>query len=133
MVSPQHRNLNLYARFHTNNVTGTEVIAFFRCLLRHLPGGVVVFLDGGKMHRRADVCQFISRHRRLRVERFPAYAPELNPAEFVWSKAKHSLANSAHFDIQQLGAHLRGAIRRTRNSQQLLWSCIHASTLPWPR
>jgi transposase len=65
------------------------------------------------------------------VHRFPAYAPELNPDEFVWTKLKHDLANGAPEHIRHLDAQLRRAFRRVHGSQQLLWSCILASDLPW--
>ena len=36
-------------------------------------------------------------------------------------------------DISELGTPLRRSIHRIRGSPRLLWSCIHASDLPWPR
>jgi transposase len=32
--------------------------------------------------------EFLRRNTRLRLERLPAYAPDLNPVEFVWSWLK---------------------------------------------
>ena len=110
-----------------------EVIVFLRHLLRHLRGTVALLWDGGTIHRRVIVKDFLRKHKRLHVHRFPSYAPELNPDEFVWTQAKHALSNGAPPDIATLGARLRRSIHRIRASQQLLWSCIHASTLPWPR
>ena len=131
-VSPHRCRLGLYVQFHCRNVTGGQVVGFLRHLLRHVRGPVVLLWDGGKIHKRADVAAFIRRHPRLQVHPFPGYAPDLNPVEFVWTKAKHALSNTAHEDLGQLGAHLRRSLRRIRNSQRLLWSCIHASELPWP-
>jgi len=67
------------------------------------------------------------------VHYFPAYAPELNPAEYVWTRADHELANGVPDDLRELRARLADATRRLRRSQALLWSCIYASDLPWPR
>jgi hypothetical protein len=50
----------------------------------------------------------------------------------VWTKTKNSLANGAPKDVVELGRRIRSAMHRIRNSQRLLWSCIHASELPWP-
>jgi transposase len=121
----------LYVGFHTTNITGVEVIGFLRHLLRHLRGPIVLLWDGGSIHRRVIVRDFIREHTKLHVYRFPAYAPELNPDEFVWAKAKHGLSNSAPLHVRELGTILRRAIRRVRSSQRLLWSCIEASDLPW--
>src|SRR5579863_7592160 len=124
-VSSNRKRLGLYINFHTINITGVEVIGFLRHLLRHLKGDVVLLWDGGFIHRRVIVKDFIEQHRRLHVFRFPAYAPEINPAEFVWSKAKCALSNSAPDDLRELGTLLRRSIGRIRGSKQLLHSC------PW--
>lgn len=130
-VSPQRARLGLYMHVHPVNITGAEIVVFLRHLLRHLRGPVELLWDGGSIHRRDDVKAFLSRHPRLHVHRFPAYAPELNPDEFVWTKLKHDLANGAPEHIRHLDPQLRRAFRRVHGSQQLLWSCILASDLPW--
>jgi transposase len=75
----------------------------------------------------------ITAHPRLRLEEFPAYAPELNPAEYVWAQTDRALANSAPMDVAQLNGLLRPLVRRIRRAPPLLWACIHASELPWAR
>lgn len=132
-VSPKRRRLALYLRFRTRNLTGLSVRAFLKHLLRHLRGPVVLLWDRGTIHRRSEVKQWIRNHPRLHVEPFPAYAPELNPAEYVWNQADRALANSAPMDVLQLNGMLRNSVRRIRGSQKLLWSCIYASDLPWIR
>jgi transposase len=130
-VSPQRKRLGLYAQFHTSNIKGEEVLKFLRHLLRHLRGNVELVWDGGSIHRRNIVKEFLAAQKRLHVHRFPAYTPQLNPDEFVWTKAKHDLSNGAPKDIRELGTTLRRSIHRIRNSQRLLWSCIDHSELPW--
>lgn len=131
-VSPRRHRLGLYVQFHRQNITGTEVVGFLRHLLRHLRGPVVLLWDGGKIHRRTDVTAFIRHQPRLQVHAFPGYAPELNPDELVWTKAKQDLSNSTHHDVNQLRVHLRRSLRRLQQSQRLLWSCIRGCELPWP-
>lgn len=130
-VSPQRRRLALYIQSRTRNLNGLDVRAFLRDLLRHLHGPVVLLWDRGTIHRRKEVKQFLFNHPRLHVEEFPAYAPELNPAEYVWNQADRALANSAPEDLADLKGRLRNSVRRIRGSQKLLWSCIYASDLPW--
>jgi hypothetical protein len=93
-VAPQRTRLGLDMHVHAANITGAEVVVFLRHLRRHLRGPVDLLWDGGTIHRRADVKAFLSRHPRLHVHRFPAYAPELNPEEFVRTKLKNDLAHS---------------------------------------
>jgi transposase len=54
-------------------------------LLRHLRGKLLVIWDGLLAHRSRVVKDFlIQRSQRLEVEFLPAYAPELNPVEYLW-------------------------------------------------
>jgi putative transposase len=131
-LSPTYRHLGLYVRFHATNITGVEVVQFLRHLVRHVRGPVVLLWDGGTIHRRRIVHDFLRRRPRLHVYPFPAYAPELNPDEFVWTKAKRDLSNGAPQDIRDLAHRLRRSTRRLQRSQRLLWSCIFASDLPCP-
>lgn len=132
-VSPKRRRLALYIQCRTRNLTGLDVRTFLTHLLKHLRGPVVLLWDRGPIHRRKEVKQFLCTHPRLRVEDFPAYAPELNPAEYVWTQADRALSNSASEDLAELRGRLQTSVRRLRGSQQLLWSCIYASDLPWAR
>ena len=106
-VSPTRARVGLYMHLHEDNITGTEVIVFLRHLLRHLRGPVVLLWDGGSIHKREDVKAFRSRNPRLTAHRFPAYAPELNPDECVWTQMKNELANGAPEDLGQLNDQLR--------------------------
>jgi putative transposase len=47
----------------------------------------------------------------LTVFQLPAYAPELNPAEGVWSSLRRGLANLAPRGIDQLGAIVRTKLK----------------------
>ncbi|MEK7732538.1 MAG: transposase [Planctomycetota bacterium] len=132
-LSPTRRRLALYLQLRTRNLTGLDVQAFLKHLLRHLRGPVVLLWDRGTIHRRREVTQWIRNHPRLQVEPFPAYAPELNPAEHIWGQADRALANGAPTDLVQLTRRLQNSVRRIRRSQTLLWSCIYASDLPWTR
>jgi transposase len=131
-VAPRRHRLGLYFDLHVRNITGTEVMTFLRRLLRHLRGPLVLLWDGGKMHRRRDVQAFLRRYPRVQAHRFPSYAPELNPDEFVWTQAKRELSNSDHDGLVPLTLHVVRCLRRLRRSQALLRSCLHASDLPWP-
>lgn len=132
-VSPRRRRMHLYARFHPNkNVRFPQVIAFLRQLLEQIRGPIVLLWDGNRPHRAAAVRAFLEKHPRLHTERFPAYAPELNPDEFVWNHLKRAVANSVPDDLGRLKRLLHPPLQRLRQSQKLLWSCIHASDLPWP-
>lgn len=129
-VSPVRQHCGLYAHFHLANITHVEVAIFLRQLLRHLPGPIIVVWDGGAIHRGAAVRALLARHPRLHVERLPAYAPELNPDELVWSYLKGRLANRRPDTVAALLTDLTRVTRRLRRSPALLRAFIVGSALP---
>jgi transposase len=58
---------------------------------------------------------------RLWLEFLPAYAPELNPVEYLWSHWKqHELPNFCPQTFGQLSHHARQALRRMRRRTTLV-------------
>ena len=129
-VSPRRHRLGLYYLLFYDNIGQDEVCRFLRELLRHLRGPVIVLLDNSSMHKGAPIEQLLRQHRRLRIENFPSYAPQLNPDEGVWSLAKRELANSCPNDVDELMEDILGSIEGIRNSPQKLRGCIAQSDLP---
>lgn len=129
-LSPQRRHLGLYYLLFYDNIGQEEVCLFLRELLRHLRGPVIVLLDNSSTHHGEPLTRLLRRHPRLRVEHFPAYAPELNPDEGVWSLAKHDLANSCPKNAEDLMGSVIRAIDDIRSSPAKLWGCIQESDLP---
>ena len=107
---------NFYFRLYPGAIRAIEVIDFLGHLLRHLPGKLLVVWDGLPQHRARLVTEFIRAQRsRLAIERLPAYAPELNPVEYVWGYWKHhELPNFCPRDFGQLSYQARCALRRMR-------------------
>jgi len=132
-VSARRTRIALYLQFRPWALDGLDVRAFLTHLLRQVRGPIVLLWDQGTIHRRREVTAFLRQHPRVRVEYFPSYAPELNPAEFVWTQGDRNLANSAPADLADLRQMLRRSYRKLRGSQYLLWACILASDLPWTR
>ena len=56
----------------------------------------------------------------LTVFQLPAYAPELNPVEPVWSNLKRSLANLIKHDINQLTTLVKARLRQMQYRPGLL-------------
>ncbi len=102
---------------------------FLRELLRCFRGPIILLLDNSSTHKGAPIEQVLEKHRRLRIEYFPPYAPQLNPDEGVWSMAKRELANSCPKNVDELMEDVVGAIDGIRNSQQKLRGCIAQSEL----
>ena len=88
--------------------------------------------DGGAIHGGPEVEHLLTRHPRLQVERFPAYAPELNPDELVWNYLKGELANGSPDTITDLLDEMTCVTRRLRCTPALLRAFIVGSELPFP-
>lgn len=71
-------------------------------------------------------------HSRLRLHRFPGYAPELNPDELVWAYLKRAVSNTVPTDLPHLKRLIHPPLQRLRQNQRLLWACVKASDLSWP-
>lgn len=58
---------------------------------------------------------------RLKIERLPAYAPEMNPVEYIWGYLKtHEIPNLCPNHFADLGAAAKSALRRMRRRKPLL-------------
>ena len=106
-----------------------EVCVFLRELLRHLRGPVIALLDNSSTHQGEPLTRLLRSHPRLRIKHFPAYAPELNPDEGVWSLAKRELANGSPLNVDELMKDVIRSINRVRTSREKLRGCILQSDL----
>jgi transposase len=129
-VSPTRHRCGFYAHLHLDNITHVEVAIFLRLLLRHRRGHIVLLWDGGPIHHGPEVRRLLARTPRLHVERFPAYAPELNPDEWAWSYLKLQLANGKPDRLDELLADLSREIRGIRRRPHLCRGFVVGSELP---
>jgi hypothetical protein len=133
-VSPRTHRLGLY---FANRIDGYfdagAVVRFLRHLLRALVGKVIVVWDGGPNHRGPVMRAFLTRNKRLWLERLPPYAPELNPVEAVWSWLKFGqLANFVPYDLAALDDKILDRLIRLKCDPELLRSLWDGSELPFP-
>ena len=113
---------NFYFRLFPGSIRSPQVVEFLHHLLRHIPGKLLVVWDGLKSHRSHLVCDFVRQQRgRIWLEFLPAYAPELNPVEYLWGYLKqHELANSCPKNLGELSHFGRKALRRMRRRPTLV-------------
>jgi transposase len=90
---PRRRRRSLYFSIQEGNVTTPDVVKVVGQLMRGRRGVWLVW-DRRSVHRAAEGRLKDRFGSRIRFERLPAYAPELNPVEQVWNRSKHDdLAN----------------------------------------
>jgi putative transposase len=133
-VSPVARRLGFYFATEPEAFFNAgRVVAFLRDLLRHLRGQVVVVWDGGSNHKGPLVRAFLKRNRRVRLERLPAYAPDLNPVEAVWSWLKYGkLPNFVPAGVDDLDGWVNDYLVELKYEPGLLRALWGGSDLPFP-
>ena len=130
-VSPQRQRLGLYFDIFDHNVKADDFEQFIVEVLRRLGRPITVVMDRYSVHRSAAKRLQARFGKRVEIEWLPAYAPDLNPDEQVWNRAKYAdLANFIPDDIQTLGRSMADSFRRTRSQQSLLRSFFKHAELP---
>jgi len=104
-VSPIQQRVNLLWQWHGGKgINQTTFQSFVRLLLRRVKGNIVLIMDNLRVHKSKSFQAFVKKAKRLRVEYLPAYAPELNPCELIFSAAKRVTANHSFNQIDDLQA-----------------------------
>lgn len=113
---------NFYFRMYDGSIKAPQVIDFLTHLQRHVRGDLLVVWDGLPAHRSKLVKDYLVKQKgRVWLERLPAYAPELNPVEYIWGYwKKHELPNFCPKNYSQLSSQARRALRRMRKRKTLI-------------
>lgn len=111
VISPRrHRVRAYFSMLAEASFDGEHVLLFLRQLCRTLRVPIALIWDRLQAHIGEPVKGWLEHNRhRIRAELLPAYAPELNPVELIWSHAKtNGLANFAPVEFTDLAmqAHL---------------------------
>jgi transposase len=123
-VSPEG---DLYLHVRECAFDSAGIIGFLDLLQQQIEGDLVIVWDGAPIHRSKVVKQYLADGAavRLRLERLPGYAPELNPDEGIWHYLKHvEMKHLCCEDIPRLKAELRAAEQRLRQKPEVITACF---------
>jgi transposase len=129
-VTTSHKIHTLVRRQALN---GLHSIEFLKHLLWQLSGALLVVWDRSPIHRRRAVTDFIKEvgERTLVVEALPAYAPDLNPVEWLWKHLKYvELRNRTCIDLDELHLEFHVALGHVRQKPLLVHSFFEGAELP---
>jgi transposase len=131
-VSPVARRLNLHFDLlpDNTNVRGGDIIDYLRKLKANLGGPMTILWDGSRVHRSKAVQAWLAKHPEIRTERLPAYAPELNPDELVWSWTKYGrLGNLAAANADWLRDYIATELLYLKRHPEMLESFVEKPKL----
>jgi len=122
----------VYAMIRAQSLNGLHTLTFLTHLQRQIGGRLLVIWDGSPIHRRAETKAFLAAQSgtSIHVEALPAYAPDLNPTEWLWQHLKNEeLSNLTCLDLEQLHLELHLALGRVRQASDLIWSFFRAAQI----
>lgn len=128
-ISPERQRLGLFFQGFDHNITGKDCELFVWALHQQLRNPLLVVWDGLTAHKTAanalaDVGE------RIKFERLPAYAPQINPVEWVWSHTKHGrMANYCADSFDALGDRMAATLLETRREPSILRSFFQGAGL----
>jgi len=129
-LAPRPLRIRLHFVVQERNVRTCDVMRYLRQLHRIHQRPLVVVLDRLNVHRSAVRPLHERGATWLDVEWLPAYAPDLNRVEALWSHAKYSaLANFVPDDVDQLYDAVINAVGDVHFRPPLLQSFFHAAKL----
>src|SRR5713226_854662 len=102
---------------------------------RNLPAPLVWCWDNLNIHLAPELAGFAAKNKEwLRIYRLPAYAPDLNPAEGIWSLLKRSMVNFAAADLDGLVRIVKRKLKKIQYRPHLILGCLAGTGLkiePW--
>jgi len=86
--------------------------------------------DNLNIHLAPELADFATENAEwLRIYRLPAYAPELNPAEGIWSLLKRAIANFAAPGLDYLVRIVKRKLKKIQYRPDLITGCLAATGL----
>lgn len=123
---------NFYFRFFHGAIKSPQLVEFLKALMRQIRGRLLIIWDGLPAHRSRLVRQYVeSLDGRIVLERLPAYAPELNPVEYLFGYAKQrELANLCLRAIDDVRRYASGCLKAMQRRPRLITAFWQQAELP---
>src|SRR5260370_14868362 len=109
-------------RVYEGAIRGAQIVEFLKALRRHLKMRLLIVWDGLRAHRSRLVRDYVdSTEGAIQLAFLPAYAPELNPVEYLWAWLKrHAMANLCPDGIAELKIAARAKLKSTQRRGSII-------------
>ena len=117
-----------YFRLYEGSMGKEEIRDFVQHLSKQINQRILLIWDRLPGHRSRIVQDYLaSLAGKIEAFYLPAYAPELNPVEYIWAHLKqHELPNFCPRDLWNLSVEARSALRSMQRRRTIVTAC-------WPQ
>lgn len=117
-------NGRLYVGGQDATFNGADIVWFLEQLCRrYRRKNLLIIWDGASIHKNQQVKSFLSRKKgRIHLQTLPAYSPELNPVELLWSQLKRELKNQIYLNMTDLADAILTKVEELKNNSKLISS-----------
>ena len=118
-------------RMHEGTIRSAQIVEFLKALHRHLKRRLLIIWDGLRAHRSRLVREHIDATQgAVELAFLPAYAPELNPVEYLWAWLKrHALANFCPNGLTELASAARCKLKSAQRRDTIIAACWQQAEL----
>ena len=133
IISPNGKRFSFEYHILDDNLNfrGSSIRRFIETIYQKIERPLTILWDDIFIHSSKPVEAYLNEHRRVVDEKFPHYAPELNPVDRVWGYVKYGrLPNYTPPGLEELRERITVEFRRLQEKADLLESLFRATGLP---
>ena len=109
------------------SVTGVNTVVFLKNLLNKFDCKITVVFDNGRNLKCHTVKNFVNSEEKLDVVYLPPYAPDCNPAEFLWAWIRRDLGSLFFSNVDNLIMNWQSSWLEVVKSPSLIQSFFQGS------
>jgi transposase len=135
VISAVNARGEFWAATYTGKLNAEAFVAFLKNFMKGRRGQVFLVVDGHPAHKANLVSDYVgSLGGRLELHPLPAYAPDLNPDEFVWSHMKNNgVSKKPLKKNESLKARIEEDLNQIKNNRALARSFFCAESVVYAK
>jgi transposase len=134
-ISAVNARGEFWATTYTGKLNAQAFVGFLEQFMKGRKGKVFLVVDGHPAHKANKATDYVaSLGGRLELHPLPAYAPDLNPDEFVWSHMKtNGVSKKPLKKNESLKARIEEDLSNIRGNRQLVRSFFYAESVVYAK
>jgi transposase len=135
VISAVNARGEFWAATYTGTLNAEAFVAFLQNFMKGRRGKVFLVADGHPAHKANKVTDYVaSLEGRLELHPLPAYAPDLNPDEFVWSYMKNNgVSKKPLKKNESLKATVEEDLNKIKSNRELVRSFFCAESVVYAK